>query len=355
MSKDYYDILGVSKNASADEVKTAFRKKAHQHHPDKGGDEAKFKEINEAYQVLSNADKRRQYDQFGSSFQNGQAGGFGGQGFGGFDGVNINMEDLGDMFGGFGDMFGFGGQGRRRSPAKGRDLEMSLTIDFLDSIHGTETEISFPHLKACSVCHGSGHAADAKIETCSTCQGSGRVTRIQRTILGAIQAQSVCPDCQGEGKKASAPCSYCHGHGRVKQTESIKVKIPAGISHGESIRLSAYGDAGEKGSLPGDLFLKIRVAKNDNFQREGDDIYSKADISMVQAALGVSIQVETAYGPVKLKIPEGTQPQTVFRLKEKGAPRLHAHGKGDHFVRVAVNIPKSLNKKQRQILESLSL
>lgn len=356
MSKDYYDILGVAKGASADEIKTAFWKKAHEHHPDKGGEEEKFKEINEAYQVLGNEQKRQQYDQFGSSFQNGQAGGgfngFGGQGFGGFEGVS--MDDLGDMFGGFGDIFGFGG-GRRRGPEKGRDLEMLLTIDFLDAIHGTETEISFPHLKSCQKCQGSGHAPGAKIDTCSTCHGSGQISRVQRTILGSIQTQSVCPDCQGEGKKASAACPDCQGRGRSKQTESVKVKIPAGINQGESIRLAGYGDAGEKGTVAGDLFLKIRIAKHPEFQREGDDIYSNMVISMTQAALGDSVQVDTAHGKIKLKIPEGTQPQTVFRLKDKGAPHVRSRGQGDHFVKVQVKIPKTLNKHQRQLLEDLKL
>ncbi len=356
MSKDYYDILGVKKDASAEEIKAAFRKKAHQYHPDKGGDEAKFKEINEAYQVLGNSDKRQQYDQFGSSFQNGQAGGgFNGQGFGGFNGANINMDDLGDLFGGFGDIFGFGNSSKRRGPAPGRDLEMGLTIDFLDSIHGTETEISFPHLKTCSSCRGDGSAPGAKIETCRTCGGSGRVSRVQRTILGAIQTQSVCPECQGEGKKASAFCSHCHGQGRSKQTETIKVKIPAGISQGESIRLSGYGDAGEKGAPAGDLFLKIKVAPHPEFKREGDDLHSAVEIKMAAAALGTTIAVETAYGPVNLKIPAGTQPETIFRLREKGAPRLHGRGQGDHFVKVKVNIPKNLTKRQRQLLEEADL
>ncbi len=355
MSKDYYKELGVDKNASAEEIKAAFRKKAHEHHPDKGGDEAKFKEINEAYQVLGNAEKRKQYDQFGSSFQNGQAGGFGGQGFGGFDGVNINMEDLGDIFGGFGDIFGFGANRGHRGPEQGRNLEMRLTVDFLDAIHGTETEISFPHLKACHACKGSGHAAGAKIENCPTCGGKGSVSRIQRTILGAVQTQTVCPDCHGEGKKASASCPECQGKGRTKQTETVKVKIPAGINNHESIRLAGYGDAGEKGAPSGDLFLRINVAAHPEFKREGDDIYSEAEISMVQAALGDAISVATAYGPVKLKIPDGTQPQTVFRLKDKGAPRLHGRGQGDHFVKIKVKIPKNLSKSQRQSLIDLKL
>lgn len=359
MSKDYYKDLGVDKNASAEEIKAAFRKKAHQYHPDKGGDEAKFKEINEAYQVLGNAEKRKQYDQFGSSFQGDQAGGFngfGGRGFGGFEGVNINMDDLGDIFGGFGDIFGgFGGNRGRRGPEQGRNLEMKLVVDFLDAIHGTETEISFPHLKTCRVCHGSGHATGAKIENCPTCGGKGTISRIQRTILGAIQTQTVCPDCRGEGKKAGASCPECQGKGRIKQTERVKVKIPAGINDGESIRLAGYGDAGEKGMPAGDLFLRIKVTPHSKFKREGDDIYSEEEISMVQATLGDTIEVKTVHGAVKLKIPEGTQPQTVFRLKDKGAPRLRGRGQGDHFVKVKVLIPKNLSKAQRQLLADLKI
>lgn len=353
MSKDYYNVLGVDKKAGPDEIKAAFRKKAHEHHPDKGGDESKFKEINEAYQVLGNANKRQQYDQFGSSFQNGQAGGFGGSGFGGFEGVNINMDDLGDIFGGFGDIFGFGGNSsRQQRSARGRDLEMSLKIDFLESILGVEKEIKFPHLKTCQTCKGSGHAPDAKIETCNTCHGQGRINRLQRTILGSIQTQTICPDCQGEGKKASKNCSSCNGQGRNKQEDKIKVKIPAGINNGESIRLTAYGDAGEKGASAGDLFLRILVTPHPEFKREGDDIYSQIVISFVDAILGTSLAVDTAFGKVNLKIPAGTQPQTSFRLKAKGAPRLHGRGQGDHFVKVKVNIPTNISKKQQDILKS---
>lgn len=358
MSKDYYKILGVSKSAKPDEIKTAFRKKAHEHHPDKGGEEAKFKEVNEAYQVLGNPTKRQQYDQFGSSFQNGQAGGggFGGAGYGGFEGMNINMDDLGDIFGGFGDIFGFGGGSNRRAArSRGRDLEMSLKVDFLESILGTEKEINYPHLKTCKTCKGSGHAADAKIETCSTCNGAGRVNRLQRTILGSVQTQVTCPDCQGEGKKASKDCNACHGDGRSKQDDKIKIKIPAGIKNGESIRLSAYGDAGEKGSPAGDLFLRIIVNPHAELKREGDDIYSEAEISISQAILGTSLNVLTAHGKVKLRIPAGTQSHTSFRLKSKGSPRLQGRGMGDHFVRVKIKIPTNISKKQKDILEKLDI
>ena len=357
MSKDYYNILGVSKNANTEEIKTAFRKKAHEHHPDKGGNEEAFKEINEAYQVLGNPTKRQQYDQFGSSFQNGQAGGgFNSSGFGGFNGVNINMDDLGDIFGGFGDIFGFGGNtNRRQANQRGRDLEMSIKIDFLESILGVEKEIKFPHLKTCLNCNGSGHSPDAKIETCTTCHGQGYINRVQRTILGAVQTQVACPDCYGKGKKASKDCSVCHGDGRTKQEDKIKVKIPAGISNGESIRLATYGDAGEKGAAAGDLFLKIIVSNHPELTREGDDIYSQVEISVLDAILGTSLNILTAYGRVKLKIPAGTQPHTTFRLKAKGAPRIHGRGQGDHFVKVKVNIPNNISKKQREILESLKM
>jgi len=356
MSKDYYNILGVKKEASADEIKAAFRKKAHEHHPDKGGDEAKFKEINEAYQVLGNQSKRQQYDQFGSAFQNGQAGGFGGQGFGGFDGMNINMDDLGDIFGGFGDIFGFGANANRRSRAqRGRDLEMIIKIDFLESILGAEKEINFPHLAVCKHCQGSGHAADAKIETCSTCNGTGHISRIQRTILGAVQTQSICPDCQGEGKKASHPCSHCQGQGRERKTEKIKVKIPAGIKNNESIRLANYGDAGERSAPAGDLFLRVQVANHPSLHREGDDIHSQATITVKEAILGTKIKIATAFGDVSLKIPAGTQSHTTFRLKDKGAPRLHGRGQGDHFVQIKVIIPTNISKKDKKLLEDLDL
>lgn len=354
MSKDYYNILGIDKSANPEEIKVAFRKKAHQHHPDKGGNEDKFKEINEAYQVLGNPTKKQQYDQFGSSFQNGQAGpGFNGSGFGGFNGVNINMDDLGDIFGGFGDIFGFGGGStRRQTNNRGRDLEMTIKIDFLESILGVEKEIKFPHLKACKACKGSGDAPGAKLESCSTCHGQGYINRLQRTILGSVQTQVTCPDCQGRGQKASKVCDDCRGEGRTKQDDKIKVKIPAGISNGESIRLAAYGDAGEKGANAGDLFLRIMVSTHPDLRREGDDIYSQIEISFVDAILGTSLNILTAYGRVKLKIPAGTQPQTTFRLKSKGAPRLHGRGQGDHFVKLKVNIPTNISKKQKEILES---
>jgi len=359
MSKDYYEILGVPKTATADEIKTAFRKKAHEYHPDKkGGDEAKFKEINEANQVLGNEQKRKQYDQFGSSFQNGQAGG--GQGYGGFSGFsgNINMDDLGDIFGGMGDIFGFGGgssrsSGNRRS--RGEDLEMLLNIDFMESVFGTETEVSYRRVLICDKCNGEGGEPGAKVETCKTCGGRGRVMKVQRTILGNMQMEAVCSDCGGEGKIHSKKCSKCGGDGLVRDQVKIKVKIPAGIDNGESIRLSGHGDAGRKGGASGDLFLHIKVAPNKKFVRDGYDIRTVEEINIKQAILGDKIEVETVDGPLKLKIPAGTQSGTIFRLKDSGIPELRGHGRGDHLAEVIVNIPKSLNKKDQKLIEDLSL
>ncbi len=357
MSKDYYEILGVPKSASADEIKTAFRKKAHEHHPDKkGGNEEKFKEANEAYQVLGNAQKRQQYDQFGSGFQNGQAGG----GYGGFNGFNgnINMDDLGDIFGGMGDIFGFGGGSSRQSGnrrSRGEDLEMILTVDFMDAVFGSEKEISYRRILTCDKCQGEGGEPGASVETCKTCGGRGRVMKVQRTILGNMQMEAVCSDCAGEGKIFSKKCSKCGGDGLVRDQVNIKVKIPAGINNGESIRLSGHGDAGRKGGASGDLFLHIKITPHKKFVRQEYDIRVKETINIKQAILGDKIDVDTVDGPVKLKIPAGTQSGTVFRLKESGVPKLHGRGRGDQLVEVIVKIPQELNKKNQKLIEDLSL
>lgn len=362
MSKDYYDILGVSKSASAAELKTAFRKKAHEHHPDKGGDEAKFKEINEAYQVLGNEQKRKQYDQFGSSFQNGQAGGganWGGfnQGFGGqgFEGMNINMDDLGDIFGGFGDIFGGGSRHSARKSKRGQDLEMSVSLDFEEAAFGIEKELNFTKNVTCSFCSGTGGAKSAKLETCRTCNGSGRVTKIQRTILGNIQAQSICPECEGAGQNYSEKCSKCLGSGISRENVKLKVKIPAGIDDGESIRLAGQGAAGEKGATAGDLYLRIKVKAHKKFSRDGANVYSDEIISVKQAILGDKIDIATVHGNVKLKIPEGTQSGTIFKIRDKGAAHLRAGGFGDHLVKIKVLIPKSLSRQERRKLEEINI
>lgn len=356
MSKDYYKILGVDKSASEDDIKKAFRRKAHEHHPDKtGGDDAKFKEVNEAYQVLSDKKKRGQYDQFGSDFA--QNGGYG-QGFGGFQGggFNINMDDLGDIFGGFSDIFGgFGGQqqGGAGGNRRGQDIQVLLQISFMEAVFGVEKEIRLKKSIKCQKCQGSGAEPGSKIETCQTCGGSGRVQRMQRTIFGSMAVQGVCHDCGGEGKKISQKCSVCHGSGVVNDTVSMKVKIPAGIDEGEMIKLSGQGEAGQKAGASGDLYLKIRVEPDKRFIRTGYDIKTKAEISFTQAALGDKIEIETVSGRENLKIPEGTQSGTVFRLKEFGVPHLHNKGRGHHFVEVIIKTPTSLSRKQKELLREL--
>lgn len=362
MSKDYYDLLGVSKSASAEEIKTAFRKKAHEHHPDKGGDAEKFKELNEAYQVLGNAEKRKRYDQFGSAaFENGGGAnwnGFNGQGFGGFQGggFNVDFEDLGDLFGGFGDIFGFGGDRQRSSQTRqkrGRDLEMSLNLDFLEAAFGLEKEISFTKNVVCKHCSGQGAEPGSKIETCPTCGGSGRVAKIQRTILGNIQTQVTCPDCSGEGRKYSKKCTKCGGSGISRDNVKIKVRIPAGINNGESIRLSGQGEVGEKGAQSGDLYLRIKVNSHRRFIRDNYDIKTEEIINIKQAILGDKIEIETVHGKVKLKIPEGTQSGTIFKLRDKGIVKLHGRGNGDQYTKIIVKIPAGISKKQQRLLEEL--
>lgn len=352
MSKDYYKILGVDKGASQDEIKKAFRKKAHEYHPDKAtGDEAKFKEANEAYQVLSNEQKRAQYDQFGSDFANGAGGGFGG-----FDagGMNINMDDLGDIFGGLGDMFGFGGGGRSRTRSRvGSDIQLILDIEFNEAVFGTEKEISFQKKVKCDHCKGNGAEPGTKIDTCKTCGGTGRVTRVQRTMLGNMQVQATCNDCQGEGKTYSQKCSKCGGSGVSIETVKLKVKIPAGIDTGEVIRLTGQGEAGERGAAAGDLYLKANIKPAQGFVRDGYDIKSKSEINFAQAALGDKIDVETVDGSVKLKIPVGTQSGTIFRLKGKGVTKLRGTGRGDQMVEVIVVTPTDLNRKQKGMLKEI--
>lgn len=356
MAKDYYSILGVSKNASEEEIKKAFRKEAHKYHPDKaGGDEAKFKEVNEAYQVLSNKERRARYDQFGSGFENGQAGG--GQGFGGFNGgqgFNINMDDFGDLFGGLGDIFGFGGGQRSssRRQQRGSDIEVRLEISFLEAVFGSDKPIRLSKLVTCDRCKGEGAEPGSKIETCSTCSGRGTVNQVQRTIFGQMQVQTACPSCHGEGKKISQPCTKCHGSGTAQENTELTVKIPAGIDNGETIRLSGQGEAGPKGAPAGDLYIHVRVHEDKHWQRRGSEIYSRSEISFPQAALGTKIDIKTVDGEVTLKIPAGTQSGKVFLLKDKGVPHLRGKGRGDHHVEVIVKTPTELTRKQKQILEN---
>lgn len=361
MAKDYYDLLGVNKNASQEEVKKAYRKKAHQHHPDKGtGNEAKFKEINEAYQVLGDEKKRRQYDQFGSSAsQNGSAGGngFGGGGWedifrqagqnaGGFE---FDLGDLGDIFG-----FGGGRRQQRTGRVNGADMEMSMVIDFMEAVFGVEKELTLTKKTTCSHCSGNGAEPGSKITTCKTCNGTGQTVKMQRTILGNFQAVATCSDCSGEGKIAEKKCKKCQGVGVIEEAKKLKFRVPAGINDGETIRLSGEGEAGVKGGSTGDLYIHFKVKTHDKFRRQQDDILTTETVSISQAALGDKIDIATVNGKVNFKIPEGTQSGKVFKLKGEGVPHLRSSGKGDHLVEIKVQIPENLSKKQRELLEEFA-
>jgi molecular chaperone DnaJ len=370
MPKDYYNILGVAKGASDDEIKKAYRKLAHQHHPDKsGGNEAKFKEVNEAYQVLSDKEKRTQYDQYGQTFEQAQQQGGGFSGFDGFRDFSSYAEGFDFNFGGggqggfsdiFGDIFeqaGFGGGAQggrsRRRRQRGQDIQVDVEISFQEMADGIEREVELYKRVKCARCEGEGVEPGSKKVECGRCQGEGQIRTNRRTILGTFQQTSVCPDCQGEGKIPEKKCKKCGGDGRVREYEKIKVKIPAGIKGGQTIRLENMGEAGEKGGEAGDLYVNVHVATDKRFERDGDDIRSVAEISFSQAALGDKISVETIGGEVKLKIPAGTQSGEIFRLKGHGVKHLSRFGYGDHYVRIQVETPKTLTREQRELLEKL--
>lgn len=360
MAKDFYDILGVSRNASQDDIKKAYRKLAHQHHPDKGGgDEAKFKEVNEAYQVLGNEEKRGKYDQFGSAYQN-TAGGQGAAGFnwqdfaqsgGGFGSQNVEF-DLGDLFG---DMFGFSSSRSRKSRGNesGRDMSVEMVIPFSDAVFGSKRDIEIDRLVTCNRCEGIGGEPGSETKTCSTCRGSGEVQQVQQSFLGQFATRTACPTCKGEGKIISDPCKKCHGQGREKSRSAIRVTIPAGISEGERVRLSGQGEAGVRGSEAGDLYITFRIQADSRFTRLGDNITSTHTISIADAVLGTTIEVETVDGLVKLKIPAGTESGKQFILRGKGVTHLRSRGRGDHLVRVEVTIPKKLSKQEKRLFEEL--
>lgn len=354
MSKrDYYEVLGVPKSASADEIKKAFRRLAVKHHPDKeGGDESKFKEINEAYEVLKDQQKRQRYDQFGHAGVGGAAGGGGAGGgnpFGGFNGQNINFEDLG----GFGDLFGefFGGRQRSARPNRGQDVATEVTITFEEAIFGVEKEITLTLDDTCTHCKGSGAEPGHSVKTCPTCQGTGQVNRVMNTIFGQIQQTATCETCHGTGKVPEKPCSVCHGRGTQRQAQTIKVKIPGGIDDGAAIRLSGRGQA-VQGGEKGDLYVNVRVKPHKDFTREGDLVLSTETIDIVTAALGGTAEVQTVDGPLTIKIPAGTQSGTDFKLAGHGVPHLRTGARGAQIVTVRVATPTKLTKRQKELLEA---
>lgn len=361
MSSDYYDLLGVSRTASQEEIKAAFRRLALEHHPDKGGDQAKFKKINEAYQALGNAEARAQYDRYGSTYEQMKSqGGFGG-GAGGasgfqdfasaFGGAGGGFGDLGDILGGFGDIFGFGGKTASRKNARGRDLEMLVEIPFEESIHGITRDIDIEKTGSCQSCNGSGAEAGAKMTSCKTCGGRGKVARATRSILGNIQTVAVCDSCHGRGERPEKLCGSCRGNGVARVQKTLSVNIPAGISDGEIIRLSGEGEELGHGGRAGDFYINVRVRPHQDFERRGDDIWSITPLDFKTAALGGLLEVATVDGPVDLKIPAGTQSGQVFRIRGKGAPHLHSSGRGDHQVEVTIMVPEKLTRRQREMLE----
>ena len=354
MAANYYDLLGVAKSASADEIKKAFRTKAHQFHPDKStGDAEKFKEINEAYQVLSDSEKRQQYDQFGQTHDQArrQGGGpAGGNPFGGGFSGTVDMGDLGDIFG---DMFGFGGGSRRRGPSRGSDIQATIRIPFKTAAFGGEETIQLRHQAACERCHGVGAEPGTSSETCATCKGAGQVRTVQQTILGAIQSAQTCPACQGEGTTVKNKCTTCNGQGRQEKTDTITVKIPEGIADGQRIKLSGKGEAGMRGMPAGDLYLEVEVAKDSVFARDQDDVLVTANVPLTIASLGGTVDVATIDGQVTLKIPAGTPSGKVLVLKSKGIPHLRGRGRGDQRVTVEVIIPTHLNAKAKKLMKEL--
>lgn len=360
--KDYYDILGVPKSASQDEIKKAFRKKAHEFHPDKeGGDEKKFKELNEAYQVISDTEKRKAYDHYGPAFdqmgtrQGGSWEDFArAQGFG-FDPNNVQFDfgDLGDIFG---DFFGFGSsrQGSSKTARnRGKDIAMELSIDFAESIFGVKKDVKLYKMMACPKCSGHGAEPGTKIHSCTRCQGTGEVTTIQKTVFGGIRTKVACPECQGEGNIIEKRCKSCGGQGRVRTQETLQVAIPGGMEHGGTIRLRGQGEAGLHGSGAGDLFITIRIRADKHMSREGNDLFMSSGIDISQGVLGDTIEIKTPDGPVSLKIPSGTQSGKMFRLTGLGVPYLQKNGRGDLYVTVNIKIPEHLNKKQRELFEKL--
>lgn len=355
--RDYYEVLGVGKGASDDEIKKAFRQAAIKYHPDKqGGDEAKFKEVNEAYEVLKDPGKRQRYDQFGHAGVGGASSGGGNPfgGFGGAGGQNINF-DFGDL--GLGDIFSsfFGGQqaGQQRGPARGRDVEASVEVSFENAVFGTQADVHLNIDDVCEHCKGTTAEPGFELKTCETCKGSGQVVRAMQTIFGNIQQAAVCPTCKGRGKIPEKACTVCHGKGTQRRSQTITLQVPAGIDDGTTVRLREHGEAIASGPK-GDLYVHVRVRPHKKFTREGDLILSAEHLGMVEAALGTEIDVDTVDGPVRMKIPAGTQSGTDFKLSGHGVPHLRGGGRGAHIVTVVVETPKNLTKEQHTLLEQFA-
>ncbi len=352
--RDYYEVLGVEKGASEDELKKAFRRKAKEFHPDLNKDnpeaEGKFKEVNEAYEILSDPEKRSRYDQFGHAGVDPSAGGPGGPGgFGGFGGFGggFDMEDIfGSIFGG-----GFGGgRARQNRPEKGRTIQQSITVTFEEAAFGTEKTIRVIRMENCEECSGSGAKKGTQPETCPTCRGTGQV----RMSMGFMSTARTCDTCRGTGKIIKEPCAKCQGYGQVRHDRTINVKIPAGIADGQAISIRGEGDHGKRGGPAGDIILEIQVKEHPLFQRRGDDVICHMPITFAEAALGAEMEVPTLDGNVRYTVPEGTQTGSVFRLREKGVPHINGRGRGDQLVYVQIEVPKNLSAPQKELLKQFA-
>lgn len=347
--RDYYDVLGVEKSADDASIKRAYRKLAKQYHPDVSTEdnaEAKFKEVQEAYEVLSDSQKRAQYDRFGHQANNGQ--GFG-QGFGGAGGFDFDINDI------FSSFFGGGSQGQSRTrPRKGQDVQRRMSVSFEEAVFGAKKKIKVTVHEECSTCHGTGAFSKDDVKTCSQCGGTGTVFVEQQSLFGRTRTQTTCPKCHGKGKEVTKACNTCHGEGIVSKNKEVEVKVPEGIDTGQQIRLEGYGHKGHNGGPSGDLYILFDVKKHDIFERHGDDIVVETPITFSQAALGDSIKVPTPHGAVKLKVPPGTQSGTTFRLRQKGIPNVRTKRLGDQHVVINVVTPSKLSKQQRKLFEQLS-
>jgi len=350
--RDYYEVLGVDRGASEAEIKKAYRRLARQYHPDMNPDNKeeaaeKFKEIHEAYEVLSNPEKRRQYDQFGhAAFDMGAGAGAGPGGFGGFGGFDFGgFEDIFDVFFG-GSPFG----SRRGGPQRGADLEMNIEVSFEEAAFGVEREVSIHRWEDCKECGGSGAAPGTEPVTCHKCGGTGQVRVTQRIAFGQFSTVTTCDNCHGTGKTIEKPCKTCNGKGKVRRLRKVRIKVPAGVDTGSVLRLAGEGELGIAGGPPGDLLVNIRVRPHKVFKRERDNVIMELPISFIQAALGDEIEIPTLEGKTTLKVPEGTQPGAVFYLRGKGIPHLQGYGRGDQIVKIKVVIPTKLSERQKEML-----
>lgn len=362
MAKDYYQILGVQKNATQDDIKKAYRKLAHQHHPDKGGDEQKFKEISEAYRILSDSEKRSQYDQFGNIFEGGEPRNwdFSGQGPFGFDfesmkdrfGESFDYADLGDIFG---EMFGFGMRsGAKKDLKRGKDVEVEIEIPLEVTLNKSEEVISLYKQTVCSRCQGKGAEPGTAVNECFSCRGTGEVQQIHKTFFGAVTRYTICPECGGEGYRPDKACNVCKGEGRVKSEDKVKIFIPAGVDTNQVIKVAGSGEAGRKGGKAGDLYARIFVKKHPVFARKGDDLFANQEISFSQAALGGEVEIPTLEKTrILLKVPAGTESGKVLRISNRGIPHFQGSGRGNLYVGLIVKTPKGLTKKQKELLEQL--